>query len=227
MRWRLIIVKTKQKLLNVRHYFISILYILILPFALDAGNLESDVRASDVISPDACESVNQDSRFHFALRSNGLLDIALIPNVTFEFGRGRYSGSATWAAAWWGGRNKCWRMYGGEAEWRCYFGKASGCQAFAGHHAGVFVGLFTYDIKLGEVGRQCPDVAASWGVSYGYSFPIARQLNLDLNIGLGFIHSHYTRYRYMCDQHICDGNRKLHYFGPVKAEVSIVWILGK
>lgn len=211
----------------MRHYFISILYILILPFALDAGNLENDVRASDVISPDACESVNKDSRFHFALRSNGLHDIALIPNVTFEFGRGRYSGSATWAAAWWGGRNKCWRMYGGEAEWRCYFGKASGCQAFAGHHAGVFVGLFTYDIKLGEVGRQCPDVAASWGVSYGYSFPIARQLNLDLNIGLGFIHSHYTRYRYMCDQHICDGNRKLHYFGPVKAEVSIVWILGK
>lgn len=211
----------------MRHYFISILYILILPFALDAGNLENDIRASDVISPDACESVNQDSRFHFALRSNGLRDIALIPNVTFEFGRGRYSGSATWAAAWWGGRNKCWRMYGGEAEWRCYFGKASGYQAFAGHHAGVFVGLFTYDIKLGEVGRQCPDVAASWGVSYGYSFPIARQLNLDLNIGLGFIHSHYTRYRYMCDQHICDGNRKLHYFGPVKAEVSIVWILGK
>lgn len=210
----------------MRLYFFSILLILILPFSLDAGNLEKG-SVSDLLSSDTCGFLNHESGYHFALRSNGLLDLALIPNVTFEFGRGRYSGSATWAAAWWGGGNKCWRIYGGEAEWRCYFGEVSRSRVLSGHHAGVFVGLFTYDMKLGEVGRQCPDVAASWGLSYGYSFPMASRLNLDLNIGIGFIHSHYKRYRYMCGQHICDGDRKLHYFGPVKAEISIVWLLGK
>ena len=34
----------------------------------------------------------------------------------------------------------------------CYFGKVSRSRVLSGHHAGVFVGLFTYDIKLGEVG---------------------------------------------------------------------------
>ena len=98
----------------MRLYFFSILLILILPFSLDAGNLEKG-SVSDLLSSDTCGFLNHESGYHFALRSNGLLDLALIPNVTFEFGRGRYSGSATWAAAWWGGGNKCWRIYGGEA----------------------------------------------------------------------------------------------------------------
>lgn len=166
------------------------------------------------------------SRPYFALRSNALLDVALVPNLSFEGGRGQWSAVATWAFAWWGGSAKTWRMYGGEVEGRYWFGKATMEKTLTGHHAGVFVGLFTYDIKLGSVGRQCPDVAASWGVSYGYSVPLSRRINLDFNIGVGFIHSHYERYRYQCGKYVCDGNRKLHYFGPVKAEVSVVWLLG-
>ncbi|MCM1077814.1 MAG: DUF3575 domain-containing protein [Bacteroides sp.] len=167
------------------------------------------------------------TRPYFALRNNGLLDVALLPNLTFEGGRGQWSAAATWAYAWWSGGRKCWRIYGGELEGRYWFGKAALEKTLTGHHAGVFVGLFTYDIKLGSVGRQCPNVAASWGLSYGYSFPIARRWNIDLNIGVGFIHSHYERYRYMCGQYVCDGKRKQHYFGPVKAEVSFVWLLGE
>lgn len=166
------------------------------------------------------------SRPYFALRSNALLDAALLPNLSFEGGRGQWSAVATWAFAWWGGSAKTWRMYGGEVEGRYWFGKTTMEKTLTGHHAGVFVGLFTYDIKLGDVGRQCPDVAASWGVSYGYSLPLSRRINLDFNLGIGFIHSHYERYRYQCGKYVCDGNRKLHYFGPVKAEISVVWLLG-
>lgn len=209
----------------MRYCFVSIFITLLLPFVVKAQKTDYAGVYGQTQPEAGCVSP-VGSPYSFALRSNGLLDVALIPNVTLEIAHGQFSGSVTWATAWWGGKGKCWRLYGGEGEWRYWFGKAFSREALTGHHAGVFVGLFTYDFKLGRVGRQCPDVAADWGVSYGYSFPVSSRLNLDFNIGVGFIHSHYKRYRYECGQHVCDGNRKLHYFGPVKAEVSLVWLLG-
>ncbi len=164
---------------------------------------------------------------YMALRNNAILDVAIVPNLSFEVAiAGRWSVSASWMHAWWSGGHKFWRIYGGEAEGRYWFGNAARRKPLTGHHIGVFGTLFTYDLKPGSVGVQSPTGTGGGGVSYGYSFPVAPRLNIDLNIGIGFLVGKYTKYEYKCGGYVCTGGHYLRYFRPVKAEVSIVWLFG-
>lgn len=60
-----------------------------------------------------------------AVKTNLLYDAALVPNagVEYHFGNG-WSAGADWNCAWWSdmGRNRFWRIYGGEVDVRRYFG---------------------------------------------------------------------------------------------------------
>ena len=94
-----------------------------------------------------------------------------------------------------------------------------------GHFLGVYGESGKWDF---EHKREICYQGEHWsvGLSYGYSFPISRNLNLELSISGGYASIAYRGYTPSEDYSILwrDYNKigRWHYFGPTKAQVSLV-----
>lgn len=176
--------------------------------------------------------------FYMALKTNLLYDVTLVPNIGAEFYLGRgWSLGGNWMYAWWNSnkRHNYWRLYGGELEIRKYFGRHAAEKPLTGHHLELYGQLFTYDFELGGTGYMGGKPGGSlWekcnyavGVEYGYSLPVGRRLNLDFVIGVGYWGGEYHTYDPVDDHHVRKETRQRHWFGPTKAEISLVWLIGR
>ena len=164
-----------------------------------------------------------------ALRTNMLYDAAAIPNIGIEFHLGRgWSLGGNWIYAWWNSdrRHRYWRIYGGDLLLRRYFGRRDSASPFAGHHAGLYGQLVTYDFETG--GRGYLGDRWSWGggVEYGYTLPVGRRLSLDFTLGVGYLGGEYKVYDPEDGCYVWKETRQRHWVGPTKAEISLVWLLG-
>lgn len=176
--------------------------------------------------------------FYMALKTNMLYDAAIVPNIGVEF----YLGSnlsivANWMYAWWKNdhSNWYWRIYGGDLALRMWFGKEAKKKPLSGHHAGVYFQTLTYDFEVGGRGYiggvpggdifDRANFAA--GVEYGYSLPIARRLNIDFTLGVGYLWGKYYEYIPIDNCYVWQSTNKRKFFGPTKAEISLVWLIGK
>ena len=176
--------------------------------------------------------------FYMALKTNMLYDVAGVPNIGVEFYLGRnWSVGANWMYAWWKGesRHRFWRVYGGDIAVRRWFGKRAAEKPLTGHHLGIYGQAFTYDFEWGGKGYMGGEPGGSlWdglnyaaGVEYGYSLPIGRRLNIDFTAGIGYWGGKYYEYTPLDGHYVWQGTKKRHWFGPTKAEVSLVWLLGR
>lgn len=166
---------------------------------------------------------------YMAIKTNGLYDLALIPNIALEVYLGKnWSLSGNWMYAWWKSDRKhdYWRTYGGELELRKWFGKKADAKPLTGHHVGVYLQGLTYDFELGGTG-YLSNFSYGAGVSYGYSMPIARRLNLDFVIGVGYLGGEYKEYEPIDGHYVWQATKDRKWFGPTKAEVSLVWLIGR
>lgn len=168
---------------------------------------------------------------NLAVKTNLLYDVALVPNVGLEWRFSDHiSASANWMYAWWSRDSKhdYWRIYGGDVELKYWFGHKSG-RKLTGHHLGVYGGVVTYDFEFGGRGYQGDRWSYMAGLSYGYSLPIAKKLNLDFEIGLGYLGGEYYEYDYNNDAQLYfwQQTKKRKWIGPTKVEISLVWLLGK
>lgn len=64
-------------------------------------------------------------------------------------------------------------------------------------------------------------------LEYGYSLPVGRRLNLDFSIGVGYWGGEYQKYLPKENHYVWTETRQRHWFGPTKAEISLVWLLGR
>ena len=168
--------------------------------------------------------------FYWALKTNALYDVMLVPNIGVEFAANKqWSVAANWMYAWWSNRGKdnFWRIYGGDMEVRRWFGRKADERPLQGHHIGVYGQLFTYDFELGGRGYLGDKWSYALGISYGYSLPLAKRLNLDFNLGLGYWGGKYKEYLPIEGHYVWQSTKQRHWWGPTKAEVSLVWLLGK
>lgn len=176
--------------------------------------------------------------FYMALKTNMLYDVLAVPNIGIEFYLGRnWSVSANWMYAWWNSdtKHRYWRLYGGEIAVRKWFGRRAAEKPLTGHHLGVYGQIFTYDFEWngtgymgGQPGRMLwnrPNYAA--GIEYGYSLPIGRRLNIDFSVGLGYWGGEYYVYRPLDGHYVWEATRNRHWIGPTKAEIALVWLLGR
>lgn len=175
--------------------------------------------------------------FYMALKTNLLYDVALVPNIGAEFYLGKgWSLGGNWMYAWWSkaDRHNYWRLYGGEMQLRKYFGSRAAEKPLTGHHLGIYGQLFTYDFELGGKGQiGGKPGGALWdklnyagGIEYGYSLPITKSLNLDFSIGAGYLGGEYHIYNPVDEYYLWEETRERHWFGPTKAEISLVWLIG-
>ena len=65
------------------------------------------------------------------------------------------------------------------------------------------------------------------GAEYGYSLPIARRWNIDFTIGAGYWGGIYHEYLPQDGEYVWQATKKRQWIGPTKAEISLVWLLGK
>lgn len=169
---------------------------------------------------------------YVALKTNMLYDAAMIPNLGLEFSLGRrWSMELEGIGAFWAFEKKhnFYRVGAGSIEVRKWLGKPSRTP-LTGHFLGAYGMLGTYNFKMGGTGNKS-DGTLSWsaGISYGYSMPIARKLNLEFSLGIGYMQGDYKEYYYnpTDDCYPWVKTAKRTYFGPTKAEVSLVWLIGR
>ena len=171
----------------------------------------------------------------FALKTNALYDLALIPNIGAEVALGKqWTVSADWMYTWFSSNNRhrYWQGYGGYLTVRRYFGSQTSdlrplTSAFSGHHLGAYVLGLTYDVEWGGRGYQADHFGFGGGIEYGYALPVSSRLLLDFSVGIGFQDGEYKEYTPQDDHYVWQSTHKRHWFGPTKAEVTLKWILGK
>lgn len=177
--------------------------------------------------------------FYMALKTNLLYDALALPNIGAEFYLGKnLSVAGNWMYGWWDkdNRHRYWRAYGGDLALRWWFGSQAHAKPLTGHHIGLYGGVITYDFEFGGKGymgglpgrslwARCNRVA---GVEYGYSLPVARRLNIDFTIGIGYFGGKYMKYvpGENKGEYIWQSTHNLKWFGPTKAEISLVWLIG-
>lgn len=175
--------------------------------------------------------------FYMDLRTNMLYDVAAVPNIGVEFYLGgNISVGANWQYAWWktDRKHRYWRAYGGDVNVRWWFGSAAHGKPLTGHHLGVYGQVLTYDFEWG--GKGClggkPGGTLwdkmNWGVGleYGYSLPVAKRFNIDFTLGVGYLTGEYQEYRPVDGCYVWQATKQRHWFGPTKAELSLVWLIG-
>ncbi len=204
---------------------------------LPAGNvlIHDKVNIDDTCYADKPGS---EEPFYMDLRTNMLYDALLVPNIGIEFYLGRnWSVVGNWMYGWWS-KNRShwyWRAYGGDLAVRKWLGKAAKRKPLTGHHLGVYGQIFTYDFETGKRGCMGGKPGGTlWdrmncaaGVEYGYSLPLARRLNIDFTIGAGYWGGTYHEYIPVDDCYVWQATRQRRWFGPTKAEVSLVWLIGR
>lgn len=217
-------------------YYPSIPYINVPDFPLSLS-LVPTITETAWISDEILTCTSCCKPFYMDLSTNLLYDALLLPNISAEFYLGKnWSVVADWMYGWWD-RDRThfyWRAYGGDLGVRYWFGKKAKEKPLTGHHIGLYGGVVTYDFEFGGKGYmggrpshnlwdRCNYLA---GIEYGYSLPIARRLNLDFTIGLGYMGGKVIEYKPQDNHYVWEKTKRLHWFGPTKAEISLVWLIG-
>lgn len=191
---------------------------------------------SDLTTNDGIAAATRPNRY-FAVKTNMLFDAALVPNIGVEVYAGKnISVFGDWMYGWWDrdARHRYWRIYGGELGARWWFGSKAEAKPLTGHHVGIYAGVLTFDFECGGTGYMGGKPGGTlWdrclvnsGFEYGYSLPVSSRLNIDFTIGLGLLAGNYIKYFPFDNDYYREKEYKMRFFGPTKAEISLVWLLG-
>jgi hypothetical protein len=196
-------------------------------------SLETSFAEPNGISISSKVDVMQEVRkkpWYVGVKTNMLYDALLVPNGGLEIYIGKnWSIDAYWMYAWWKSDrvHNYWRTYGGDVELRKWLGSAARRKPLTGHHIGAYAQIVTYDFELGGRGYLADRWSYAAGVSYGYSLPVAKRLNIDFSIGLGYMGGEYKEYLPQDGHYVWQSTKRRHWLGPTKAEISLVWLIGR
>ena len=167
---------------------------------------------------------------YVALKNNMLYDALAVPNIGAEVYLGRnWSISGNWMYAWWktDKHHWYWRTYGGDIAIRKWFGRKAKEKPLTGHHAGLYGQIITYDFETGGRGYLADKWSYAAGIEYGYSVPVGRRFNIDFSVGVGYMGGTYKKYLPDKECYVWQSTHQRHWFGPTKAEISLVWLIGR
>lgn len=172
-----------------------------------------------------------------ALKTNLLYDAVSALNYSIEVPfNEHFSVQFEQHTPWWLSSNNKYCLqflsFGGEFRWwfapktRAESDKRKLRDALVGHYVGIHAWGGKSDIQWGrDFGCYQFDFMSA-GLTYGYSMPISRYLNLEFSISAGYARIPYQHYIPTDDWQILirDKNKAgtLHYVGPTKAEISLV-----
>lgn len=174
-----------------------------------------------------------------ALKTNLLYDALSLVNYSIEVPiTERFSALWYHQFPWWtwgqADNQYCIRFLsiGGEGRWwfkpmpRPQMGRSVQRDRLMGHFVGLYAESGKWDF---EWGRDICHQGEHWsvGLSYGYSMPLGRRLNMEFSLSLGYASIAYRGYTPSENYEILwrdpAKQGRWHYFGPTKVQVSLVY----
>ena len=183
--------------------------------------------------------------YTLSLRANLLRWATLTPDLGLEWRICPSLGIAvngSWTSWTWSGKDRRYALWEVAPEVRYYMGEKKAWYLGAMFKAGQFnyklryymgekkawylgamfkAGQFNY--KLSETGKQ-GDLMGG-GITAGYQLRLNKALNLDFNLGLGYLNADYEKYEVIDGVRVRRGNGTKDWLGPINAGVTLVWKL--
>lgn len=183
---------------------------------------------------DTCKTEGVRPAVYAALKTNVVYDAIMVPNIGVEYYLGNgYSVGGTYWYTWWRGRlsedtqHDYWRSYGLEVNGRKYFGGQAARKPLSGQHIGLLAQGYMYDSRNNGRKGYMSDFSYNIGLEYGYSLPACRRLNIDFSIALGYVGGKYKVYDQRDGHYVWEKTRNRNFLGPVKAEITFAYQMGR
>ena len=158
--------------------------------------------------------------YHLSLRANLLRWAILTPDLGVEWRICPSWGIAvngSWTSWTWSDKDRRYALWEVAPEVRYYMGEKK-----AWHLGAMFkAGQFNY--KLSETGKQ-GDLMGG-GITAGYQLRLNKALDLDFNLGLGYLNADFEKYEVIDGVRVRRGNETKDWWGPINAGVTLVWKL--
>ena len=157
---------------------------------------------------------------HLSLRANLLRWATLTPDLGLEWRICPSWGIAvngSWTSWSWSDKDRRYALWEVTPEVRYYMGEKK-----AWYLGAMFkTGQFNY--KLSETGKQ-GDLMGG-GITAGYQLRLNKALDLDFNLGLGYLNVDFEKYEVIDGVRVRRGNETKDWYGPINAGVTLVWKL--
>ena len=180
-----------------------------------------------------------------AVKTNLLYDAATAVNFAVEIPFGKhFSIQYEHLCPWWkggpNGNKYCLQLLsmGGEARWwflprtrewyspEVLSGKKKQRDALMGHYLGLYGDGGKFDIQIGRKFGLYQTSFWGAGLSYGYSLPVGKWVNMEFSVSVGYMCIDYQKYTPSPDWSLLledeNGRGRMHWFGPTKAKVSLI-----
>ena len=174
---------------------------------------------TETVSPSAEKAEDADS-YTLSLRANLLRWVTLTPDLGLEWRINPSWGIAvngSWTSWSWNDKDRRYALWEVAPEVRYYMGEKKAWYVGAMFKAGQF------NYKLSETGKQ-GDLMGG-GITGGYQLRLNKALNLDFNLGLGYLNADYEKYEVIDGVRVRRGNETKDWWGPINAGVTLVWKL--
>ena len=155
-----------------------------------------------------------------SLRANLLRWATLTPDLGLEW---RFCPSwgiavnGSWTSWSWNDKDRRYALWEVVPEVRYYMGEKK-----AWYLGAMFkTGQFNY--KFSEAGKQ-GDLMGG-GITAGYQLRLNKALDLDFNLGLGYLNADFEKYEVIDGVRVRRGNETKDWCGPINAGVTLVWKL--
>ena len=158
--------------------------------------------------------------YHLSLRANLMRWATLTPDLGLEWRICPSWGIAvngSWTSWSWSDKDRRYALWEVTPEVRYYMGEKK-----AWYLGAMFkTGQFNY--KLSETGKQ-GDLMGG-GITAGYQLRLNKALDLDFNLGLGYLNVDFEKYEVIDGVRVRRGNETKDWCGPINAGVTLVWKL--
>ena len=157
---------------------------------------------------------------HLSLRANLLRWATLTPDLGLEWRICPSWGIAvngSWTSWSWSDKDRRYALWEVAQEVRYYMGEKKAWYLGAMFKAGQF------NYKISETGKQ-GDLMGG-GITAGYQLRLNKSLDLDFNLGLGYLNVDFEKYEVIDDVRVRRGNETKDWYGPINAGVTLVWKL--
>ena len=187
---------------------------------LAAEKAEAEKTAQQNTLADTPSETKITTDYHLSLRANLLRWATLTPDLGLEWRISPSWGIAvngSWTSWTWSDKDRRYALWEVAPEIRYYMGEKKAWYLGAMFKAGQF------NYKISETGKQ-GDLMGG-GITAGYQLRLNKALDLDFNLGLGYLNADYEKYEVIDGVRVRRGNETKDWWGPINAGVTLVWKL--
>ena len=187
---------------------------------LAAEKAEAEKAAQQNTLADTLSETKITTDYHLSLRANLLRWATLTPDLGVEWRICPSWGIAvngSWTSWSWSDKDRRYALWEVAPEVRYYMGEKKAWYLGAMFKAGQF------NYKLSDTGKQ-GDLMGG-GITAGYQLRLNKALDLDFNLGLGYLNADYEKYEVIDGVRVRKGSETKDWWGPINAGVTLVWKL--